>query len=256
MSSNIDYTAWFTRKDEGPQKILILEDDIELQSSIRDYLALRGCNVYTSQDGAGGIRQVMAMDFDAIICDMIMPNFPGDKFYLATSRVKPHLCERFIFVTGDCSNCHVVEFIRSVNGTVLFKPFRFEDLGCAIDKVLDKRSVERTCDTEARMEAAEQLEGSERYFFGVVCSIDPAVRRFVLHQGTQDRVWTVDCVYPERLKSKVMENLNMRVCVLGTPESCVNSRRNVVNVRSLRIANGPRGSLASADSSSVIIPAA
>ena len=170
MSSNIAYTAWFTRKEEGQVKILILEDDIELQCSIREYLVLRGYNVYTAQDGAEGIRQVMAMDFDAIICDMVMPTFPGDKFYLATSRVKPHLCERFIFITGDCSNSHIVEFISSVNGTVLFKPFRFEDLGSAIDKVLDKRSIDLTGESDviSRMETAEQAEGSERYFFGVI----------------------------------------------------------------------------------------
>jgi CheY-like chemotaxis protein len=50
--------------------------------------------------GAEGVQQVLASDFDAIVCDMVMPNFPGDMFYLAVQRARPHLCQRFIFITG------------------------------------------------------------------------------------------------------------------------------------------------------------
>ncbi len=258
MTDKSNCTNWFTRGEGGATNILILEDDFELQSSIRDVLVSRGYSVYLAKDGAEGIRQVLAMDFDIIICDMIMPAFPGDKFYLATSRVKSHLCERFIFITGHRSNFGVAEFIDSVNGTVLFKPFRIDDLVLAVDHILDKRSVCRVSDSDtvSKMEMMQPREGMERHFFGTICSIDTTARRFVLHQGTHDRVWNLECAYPEKLGSKVMENLYMRVCVLGTTESFANGKRLIVNIRSLRLANGPQKSLVSPDSGVAVMSAA
>ena len=244
MSDRVDHNSRFTSGEAGATNILILEDDLELQSSIRDFLVMLGHNVYAARDGAEGIRHVLAMDFGAIICDMNMPAFPGDKFYLATSRAKPHLCEKFIFITGERSSSDVVEFIRSVNGTVLFKPFRFDDLDLAINNILDKRSIGQVSDSDTipRMETAEPREGTERYFFGAICSIDTSARRFVLHQGTNDRVWNLECAYPEKLEMKVMDKLYMRVRVQGTIERFANGKRQIVNVRSLILANGSQKS--------------
>jgi len=39
--------------------------------------------------GTEGVKQILAADFDAIVCDMVMPNFPGDKFYLAVQQARP-----------------------------------------------------------------------------------------------------------------------------------------------------------------------
>ena len=75
-----------------------------------------------------GVREVMSMDFDVVICDMMMPQMPGDMFYLAVQRTKPHLCSRFIFITGHSGNPKVEEFIKKVNGLVLFKPVQIEEL--------------------------------------------------------------------------------------------------------------------------------
>jgi len=52
--------------------------------------------MFTDQDysitvvptGAEGVQQILAGDFDAILCDMVMPNFPGDMFYLAVQRIR------------------------------------------------------------------------------------------------------------------------------------------------------------------------
>jgi CheY-like chemotaxis protein len=254
----MNYSNWSSRGDNRADNILIVEDDIELRSSIRDFLISHGYIVRTARDGAEGIRQILTMDFDAIICDMIMPAFPGDKFYLATSRVKPHLCERFIFITGDNGPSHVREFIRSVNGNVLFKPFRLVDLGWAVQDILDKRSVGRIPDADWRpeRERVEAREGSAGYFFGTICSIDGAARRFVLYQGTHDRVRTLECAYPNALRNKVMENLNMWVCVLGSLEGFFIERRQIVNVKSLRMISSFRGDSVTSGSGLAILPVA
>jgi DNA-binding NarL/FixJ family response regulator len=55
---------------------------------------------------------------------MVMPNLAGDMFYMAVERVKPHLCKRFLFMTGHQGERKIDDFIRSVRGLVLWKPFK------------------------------------------------------------------------------------------------------------------------------------
>jgi hypothetical protein len=49
-------------------------------------------------------------------------------FFRAVERMRPHLCDRFVFMTGHRGNPKVNEFINSVCGTVLTKPFHVDDL--------------------------------------------------------------------------------------------------------------------------------
>lgn len=109
-------------------KVLLLEDDESLKTIITEFLEENGWCVTSVRNGVEGVRKVMAGDFDAIICDMLMPKLPGDMFFLAVERLRPHLCPRFIFITGLRGNPRIAEFIRRVNGALLTKPFRVGDL--------------------------------------------------------------------------------------------------------------------------------
>ena len=111
-----------------PPRILLLEDDHALQEIITAFLESHSYAVVAVQNGAEGIREVIADDFEVIICDMMMPRLAGDMFYLAVERMKPHLCKRFIFTTGHHDNPKIRKFIQDVRGTVLPKPFRVDDL--------------------------------------------------------------------------------------------------------------------------------
>jgi hypothetical protein len=59
---------------------------------------------------------------------MMMPTLPGDMFFRAVERMRPHLCERFVFMTGHRGNQKVNDFVSNVNGTMLTKPFQVDDL--------------------------------------------------------------------------------------------------------------------------------
>ena len=79
-------------------------------------------------NGVEGVHQVLASDFEVLLCDMMMPTLPGDMFFRAVERMRPHLCDRFIFMTGHRGNTKVNDFIASVSGTILTKPFHVDDL--------------------------------------------------------------------------------------------------------------------------------
>ena len=66
----------------------------------------------------------------------MMPNLPGDMFYLAVERTKPQLCKKFIFMTGFAGDPKWQAFISRVKGVVLAKPFEFHLLLESITRVL------------------------------------------------------------------------------------------------------------------------
>jgi DNA-binding response OmpR family regulator len=110
------------------KKVLLLEDDPAFKEIMQDFLTESGFEVVAVQNGVEGVHQVLAGDFEIILCDMMMPALPGDMFFRAVERMRPHLCDRFVFMTGHRNNQKVNEFIASVNGTILTKPFHVDDL--------------------------------------------------------------------------------------------------------------------------------
>ncbi len=108
--------------------VLLLEDDPQFKEIMHEFLSSHGYKVACVQNGVEGVHEVLANDFEVILCDMMMPTLPGDMFFRAVERMRPHLCNRFIFMTGHRGNPKVNDFIRTVNGTILSKPFHVDDL--------------------------------------------------------------------------------------------------------------------------------
>ena len=78
----------------------MLDDDFAFSDMIRMILEQNGYEVDLAADGVKGVKYIMVNDYSVILCDMVMPHLAGDMFYTAVERIKPHLCRRFIFVTG------------------------------------------------------------------------------------------------------------------------------------------------------------
>src|SRR5437867_2028971 len=73
-----------------PQKILLLEDDKNFNATIKAYLQSHSYDVISVENGAEGVRKILADDFAIILCDMMMPKLSGTMFYRAVERAKPH----------------------------------------------------------------------------------------------------------------------------------------------------------------------
>jgi DNA-binding response OmpR family regulator len=110
------------------RRILLLEDDGAFKQIVSLFLQEHGYQVIAVSNGVEGVKELSKSDFEAIICDMMMPSLPGDMFYLAVQRIRPQLCKRFIFITGHRGNERINDFIKRINGTILMKPFHVADL--------------------------------------------------------------------------------------------------------------------------------
>ncbi|MBI4474609.1 MAG: response regulator [Acidobacteria bacterium] len=62
-------------------------------------------------------------DYDAIICDVKMPELDGPEFYATLKRKGRALEQRVIFVTGDLMNPETLQFLESTGRAWLGKPF-------------------------------------------------------------------------------------------------------------------------------------
>jgi DNA-binding NtrC family response regulator len=130
------------------KRILLLDDDIDLADALKGLLESRNYIVTTVKNGAEGLREIMALDFDVIMCDMVMPSMAGDMFFLAVQKTKPHLCDRFVFLTGHSDIPRVTEFIQRVNGVVLYKPVSSKELVRTISFVTNRKPHEEATAVE------------------------------------------------------------------------------------------------------------
>ena len=133
LSNDLDAAS-----DLDIKSILLLDDDIELADTVKLLLEAHNFVVTTAKNGVEGLREVMSMDFDVIICDMMMPTMPGDMFYLAVQKVKPNHCKRFLFVTGHGRDAKISDFLQKTDGLVLFKPVPTDELLQMISLVLQR----------------------------------------------------------------------------------------------------------------------
>jgi len=118
------------------KSVLLVDDDTVLAETLKELLEGYNFVVTVVGNGAEALREVMALDFDVIICDLLMPTMPGDMFYLAVQKTKPHLARRFLFITGHADNPKVDGFLKSIGGLTMHKPVQTEDLVRMINRVL------------------------------------------------------------------------------------------------------------------------
>ncbi len=120
------------------KSVLLVDDDTELADTLKELLESRNFIVAVQPNGAAALREVQTIDYDVIVCDMLMPKMAGDMFYLAVKKIKPELARRFVFITGHADNPKVDGFLKSIDALVIFKPVLMEELVEMISLVLKR----------------------------------------------------------------------------------------------------------------------
>lgn len=118
-------------------RVLVVDDDAVLSLIFQQLLEASGYEVITAANGALALKQILTQDVDAILCDLRMPELEGDLFYGAVERIKPHLCSRFIFITGAAEDPKYRTFLSQVKSPVLHKPVVSANLLEELRKLLE-----------------------------------------------------------------------------------------------------------------------
>jgi DNA-binding response OmpR family regulator len=120
-------------------RILLVDDEAALTQAFAEQLRLCGFEVDTAHNGADALALARSRDYDAVVCDVLMPIMDGQQMYEQLRAYKPALTERFIFMTGMVSLMGSVsqKFMRSADAD-LRKPFTFTQLLGSLSKVIPR----------------------------------------------------------------------------------------------------------------------
>jgi DNA-binding response OmpR family regulator len=116
--------------------ILVVDDDQQLASALQWILADENFLVDIAFDGEEAILKVKAHEYDAVICDLMMPKLRGDEFYLQAREVRPILADHFIFITGFAADPNINGFLTSHDVKYLVKPFPVQGLINCVKELL------------------------------------------------------------------------------------------------------------------------
>lgn len=121
------------------RKILIVDDQKELQKTLRDFFELYDWQVDEASNGDAAAEMVLSHDYDVVLSDIRMPGSTGiDLLMRLPAEVKAKV--PFIIFTAYYDEKHK-EQIKSLGATrVLPKPIRMSDLLAEIDRLILAKS--------------------------------------------------------------------------------------------------------------------
>ena len=75
--------------DHRKKRILVIEDDAEMRSLMKDFIEEEGYKAYSVNDGAEAFRKLTKEAFDLIISDIRMPGLSGLEILPALEKLHP-----------------------------------------------------------------------------------------------------------------------------------------------------------------------
>ena len=117
---------------------IVVDDDVDTVEVFSEFLALRDIDVVaTANNGLEGFKRYEEKQPDIVFSDIWMPDYDG--FYLLKTLKENYPDSKIIMITADLTQ-ETDEKLKKFNAdSVLFKPFKIEDVMGIISKVLTEK---------------------------------------------------------------------------------------------------------------------
>jgi PAS domain S-box-containing protein len=112
-------------------RVLIVDDELALAQVLRTALSDE-FDVSIAGSGREAIDALAHGDFDALVCDLMMPDVTGMDVYEHLRAEHPALARRVVFVSGGAFTPKARAFLESVSNARLEKPFQVDALRAVI----------------------------------------------------------------------------------------------------------------------------
>jgi PAS domain S-box-containing protein len=114
-------------------RILIVDDDLGICSTLDEILTAAGCKVETASDGAEGLRLVESTAFDVVLTDVVMPKMDGYELYHAVRERFPKL-PVLMMTAFHYDKDHIIKRsrLKGLEGVIFKKPVDPERLRAVI----------------------------------------------------------------------------------------------------------------------------
>lgn len=124
-----------------PRRILVVDDEPAIRSSLERFLRRRGHQVTVAAEGGEALERIgeASEPFDVIVSDLRMPGLAGDRLLAELRKRGDEYDDRVIFMTGDALGWESSEIVRSAHHPVLLKPAPPAEVTAAIEQVERRR---------------------------------------------------------------------------------------------------------------------
>jgi DNA-binding response OmpR family regulator len=117
-------------------RILVIDDERLVRTSIEAVLSVKGHSVTLAADGREGLTQINKSEFDLIITDLVMPEMEGIETILEIRKKSSNL--RILAISGGGLRIGNFLGVAAELGAdeVLKKPFTNAELLAAVDRLV------------------------------------------------------------------------------------------------------------------------
>lgn len=150
------------------EKILIIDDDVDICTLLKRFLERNGYEVTTSFKGQEGIQQFKVADFDVVLTDFRLPDMDGIDVLKSIKQIKPNV--PVIVITGYSDVGQAVKVIRQGAFEYVTKPILPEEILMLVQEAVKQKvsSPEENSSSNRIIEKPQKhtLSKTNDYIFG------------------------------------------------------------------------------------------
>lgn len=148
-----------TFKKNNMARILIVDDERAIRSTLKEILEYENHQVEEAIDGAEGLEKITKNTYDLILCDIKMPRMDGAE--LLDAALKLGVDSPMVMISGHASIENAVECIKKGAYDFISKPLDLNRLMITLRNALDRSSlVEETKVLRKKVSGVQQMVGS------------------------------------------------------------------------------------------------
>jgi two-component system, OmpR family, response regulator len=191
------------RPDGTPIRVLVVDDEPSLAELLASVLRYEGWDIRTAGDGTSAVRAAREFQPDAVVLDVMLPDFSGLEVLRRVRAEQPHVC--VLFLTARDAVEDRVAGITAGGDDYVTKPFSLEEVLARLRGLLRRAGVARArtgseltvADLTMDEEAREVRRGGELIEltateFELLRFLMRNPRRVLSKAQILDRVWNYD----------------------------------------------------------------
>jgi len=191
------------RLDGSPIRVLVVDDEPSLAELLASVLRYEGWDIQTAGDGASAVRAARAFRPDAIVLDIMLPDFDGLEVLRRVRQDAPNVC--VLFLTARDAVDDRVAGITAGGDDYVTKPFSLEEVLARLRGLLRRAGLARSrgetqlvvgdlsMDEDAReVRRGDELIDLTATEFELLRFLMRNPRRVLSKAQILDRVWNYD----------------------------------------------------------------